>query len=179
MKECTVLELKDKFGRDDLYILDVREHVEYMAGRVPGSKLIPLSELNKQVASLDKTKPIYVLCRTGRRSAEAQRKLKALGFDNVINVVGGFEEWKKAGLPVEKDEKAPWSLERQVRFTADLIVLISALLSVFVHPYFVWIAAFVGAGLMFAGATDWCGMALLLAKMPWNQRKSTAPSCNS
>ncbi|RMG03695.1 MAG: DUF2892 domain-containing protein [Acidobacteria bacterium] len=179
MKECTVLELKDKFGRDDLYILDVREHVEYMAGRVPGSKLIPLSELDRQAASLDKTKPIYVMCRTGRRSAEAQRKLKALGFDNVINVVGGFEEWKKVGLPVEKDEKAPWSLERQVRFTAGLIVLISTLLSVFVHQYFVWIAAFVGAGLTFAGATDWCGMALILAKMPWNQRKSTASSCNS
>lgn len=180
MSECTVLALKDKVGKEDIYLVDVREYAEYAGGRVPGAKLIPLGDIEKRYTELDKTKPIYVMCRTGRRSAEAQRKLKALGFENVINVVGGFEEWKKMNLPVERDEKAPWSLERQVRFVAGLLVLTGVLLSVFVHPYFVWLAGFVGAGLTFAGATDWCGMALLLAKMPWNQKRqaeSTTTAC--
>jgi hypothetical protein len=110
------------------------------------------------------------MCRTGRRSGEAQKKLKALGFTNVVNVAGGFEAWKKEDLPFEKDERAPWSLERQVRFTAGLLVLLGAALALLVHPYFIALAGFVGAGLTFAGATDWCGMAMLLAKMPWNRK---------
>jgi rhodanese-related sulfurtransferase len=87
----------------------------------------------------------------------------------VIDVAGGIEAWKKENLPFERDESAPWPLERQVRLAAGLLVLTGVLLSVFVHPAFVWLAGFVGAGLAFAGASDWCEMALLLAKMPWNR----------
>ncbi len=173
MSECTVLTLNEKLGNQDLHLVDVREYAEYAGGRVNGAKLLPLGDLEKRHAELDHTKPIYVMCRTGRRSSEAKKKLNALGFTNVINVVGGFEAWKKEDLPFERDEKAPWALERQVRFVAGLLVLIGVLLSVFVHPYFVAIAGFVGAGLTFAGATDWCGMGLLLAKMPWNQQQAS------
>ena len=171
MRECTVLTLNEKLGNEDLQIVDVREYAEYAGGRIAGARLLPLGELEKSYTVLDHTKTIYVMCRTGRRSVEAQKKLKALGFTNVVNVSGGFEAWKKENLPIEKDEKAPWALERQVRFVAGLLVLVGVLLSVFVHPYFVWVAGFVGAGLTFAGTTDWCGMAMLLAKMPWNQKQ--------
>jgi rhodanese-related sulfurtransferase len=177
MAECTVLTLNEKLENEELHLVDVREYPEYAGGRVPGAKLLPLGEMEQRHGELDHAKPIYVMCRTGRRSAEAQKKLKALGFTNVINIVGGFEAWKKEDLPFEKDEKAPWALERQVRFVAGLLVLTGVLLSVFVHPYFVWLAGFVGAGLTFAGATDWCGMAMILAKMPWNQKR--AVSCET
>jgi hypothetical protein len=110
------------------------------------------------------------MCRTGRRSSDAQRKLKALGFTNVVNVVGGMEDWKKEGLPVERDEFAPWSIERQVRFTAGSLVLMGVLLSVFVHPYFLILSGLIGFGLAFTATIDWCGMGLLIAKMPWNRR---------
>lgn len=176
MSECTVLTLNEKLCNEDLHLVDVREYAEYAGGRVAGAKLLPLGDLENRHAELDHTKPIYVMCRTGRRSGEAQRKLKSLGFTNVINVVGGFEAWKKESLPFERDEKAPWALERQVRFVAGLLVLTGVVLSIFVHPYFVGLAGFVGAGLTFAGATDWCGMGLLLAKMPWNQRQSAVSS---
>jgi rhodanese-related sulfurtransferase len=169
MDECTVLILNEKLGTEDFQLVDVRQYAEYAGGRVEGAKLLPLGDLEKRHGELDQAKPIYVMCRSGRRSGEAQKKLKALGFTNVINVVGGFEAWKKENLPFERDEKAPWALDRQVRFTAGLLVLIGIILSVFVHPYFVWLAGFIGAGLTFAGATDWCGMGLLLAKMPWNR----------
>ena len=182
MSECTVVGLREVLENGEVHLVDVREQVEFAGGRVAGASLLPLAELEARHAELDHTKPIYVMCRTGRRSGEAQKKLKSLGFTNVINVSGGFEAWKKEDLPFERDEKAPWALERQVRFTAGLLVLLGVILSLAVHPYFIAIPAFVGAGLTFAGATDWCGMAMVLAKMPWNRpvqsRKSEVTAAN-
>ena len=169
MSECTVLTLNKKLGNEEFHLVDVREYAEYAGGRVSGAKLLPLGDLEKRHTELDHSKPVYVMCRNGRRSAEAQKKLKELGFTNVINVAGGFEAWKKEDLPFERDEKAPWALERQVRFVAGLLVFTGVLLSVLVHPYFVWLAGFVGAGLIFAAVTDTCMMGMMLLKMPWNR----------
>lgn len=169
MGECTVLTLNEKLGNEEIHLVDVREYAEFAGGRIEGAKLLPLGELEKRHSELDHSKPIYVMCRTGRRSGEAQKKLKALGFTNVINVSGGFEAWKKEDLPFERDEKAPWALERQVRFAAGLLVLTGVLLSVFVHPYFIALSGFVGAGLVFAAVTDTCAMGMVLLKMPWNR----------
>jgi rhodanese-related sulfurtransferase len=174
MSECTVLGLKENLEAANTTLVDVREYAEYAGGRVSGAKLVPLGEIEKRHTELDHRHTVYVMCRSGRRSGEAQKRLKSLGFQNVVNVKGGFDAWKAEDLPFEKDEKAPWSLERQVRFVAGLLVLTGVLLSIFVHPYLIGISAFVGAGLTFAGATDWCGMGMLLAKMPWNR---SAVSC--
>ncbi|MEZ5427010.1 MAG: rhodanese-like domain-containing protein [Pyrinomonadaceae bacterium] len=170
MSECTVLTLNEKLSSEDLHLVDVREFAEYSGGRVAGAKLLPLGEIEKRNEELDHKKPIYVMCRTGNRSAQAQKKLKSLGFENVINVAGGFEAWKKEDLPFERDENAPWALERQVRFVAGLLVLTGVLLSAFVHPYFIWFSGLIGAGLVFAAATDTCAMGMVLLKMPWNRR---------
>ena len=170
MSECTVLGLHEKLQNGEIHLVDVREQVEFAGGRVSGASLVPLSELEKRHAEIDHSKPVYVMCRTGRRSAEAQNRLMALGFTNVINVSGGMEAWKKEGLPVERDERAPWSIERQVRFTAGLLVLLGVTLSLLVHPYFIALSALIGFGLAFTAAIDWCGMGLLIAKMPWNRR---------
>ena len=169
MSECTVLTLNEKLDNGDLHLVDVREYAEFAGGRIPGAKLLPLGEIERRSSELDHTKPVYVMCRTGNRSSQAQKKLNTLGFTNVINVAGGFEAWKKAGLPFERDEKAPWALERQVRFVAGLLVLSGVLLSIFVHPYFIGLSGFVGAGLVFAAVTDTCTMGMILLKMPWNR----------
>ena len=87
-------------------------------------------------------------------------------------MTGGVAAWKAAGLPVEKDEHAPWSLERQVRVVAGALVVTGVVLGFWIHPGFFGLSAFVGAGLVFAGITDWCGMGLLLAKAPWNRRSN-------
>lgn len=170
MSECTVVGLKEVLENGEIHLVDVREQMEFAGGRVSGANLIPLGELEERHEELDHSKPIYVMCRTGRRSAEAQSKLRALGFTNVVNVVGGIEAWKKEQLPVERDEHAPWSIERQVRFTAGVLILTGVLLSLFVHPYFVALSGLIGFGLAFTAAIDWCGMGLLIAKMPWNKR---------
>ncbi len=173
MSECTVLTLNEKLEIEDLHLIDVREYAEYAGGRVEGSKLLPLGDIEKRHKEIDHSKPIYVMCRTGNRSGQAQEKLKDLGFENVINVAGGFEDWKKENLPFEQDKKAPWDLERQVRFAAGLFVLIGFALSVLVHPYFIGIAGFIGAGLVFSAATNTCTMGLILSKMPWNRMPET------
>lgn len=89
---------------------------------------------------------------------------------------GGTQAWDLAGLPVSRGKKA-MSLERQVRIAAGFLVFLGAALGFFVHPYFIAISAFVGAGLMFAGITDTCGMGMMLAKMPWNQCNDDTGSC--
>ena len=172
MSECTVTILNEQL-KDGAQLIDVREYAEYAGGRVAGARLIPLGGIEQQAGEIDRSKPVYVMCRTGNRSAQAQKKLKSLGFTNVINVAGGFEAWKKEDLPFERDEKAPWALERQVRIVAGSLVFAGVLLSVLVHPYFVWLAGFVGAGLVFSAVTDTCTMGMLLLKMPWNRTAQT------
>ncbi|QQS42584.1 MAG: rhodanese-like domain-containing protein [Acidobacteriota bacterium] len=169
MSECTVIGLKEKLEEGHGTLVDVREFGEYAGGRVSDARLMPLGDIESRHKELDHSKPIYVMCRTGRRSAEAQKKLRALGFTNVINVVGGMEAWKAEDLPVERDEKAPWAIERQVRFVAGLIVLTGVVLAALVHPYLIGISAFVAAGLVFSAVTDSCAMGMLLLKMPWNR----------
>jgi rhodanese-related sulfurtransferase len=176
MDECTVLTLNEKLSTEKPQLVDVRERAEFAGGgRVAGAKSLPLGELEGRISELDRFRPIYVMCRTGRRSREAQQKLQKRGFTDVTNVAGGFEAWKKAGLPTERDANAPWALERQVRLAAGSLVLIGILASVLIHPYSVWLAGFVGAGLVVAAVTDTCAMAMLLAKMPWNRQQPAAP----
>lgn len=172
MKECDVQELYLVWRQTPRTgaLIDVREYAEFAGGRVAGATLIPLGELVARHSEIDRNQTVYLLCRTGRRSAEAQCRLQALGFTDVRNVTGGFEAWRSAGLPIERDAHAVWSLERQVRFTAGMLVLLGIALSFAVHPIGLVLSGFVAAGLVFAAVTDTCGMALLLARLPWNRR---------
>jgi hypothetical protein len=79
--------------------------------------------------------------------------------------------WERAGLPMVRGARGSISLERQVRIGAGTLVLAGVVMGWLIHPAFFGFSAFVGAGLVFAGVTDWCGMGMLLAKMPWNQRR--------
>jgi len=177
MSECTVMTLRDELEGSEATLLDVRERGEHAGGRVSGAKLMPLGELEARHKELDHSRPVYVMCRSGNRSAKAQKELRDLGFENVINVTGGFEAWKRHDLPFEMDERAPWDIERQVRFVAGLFVLTGLVLAYMVHPYFAGISAFIGAGLVFSAATNTCGMGMILLKMPWN--KVNTPAVNT
>ena len=169
MNEVTVKTLRNKLKNEEIELVDVREYAEYAGGRVAGAKLLPLGEIEQRHTGLDDSKPIYVMCRTGKRSAQAQTKLAKLGYKDVTNVRGGFEAWKKESFPIEKDEKAPWAIERQVRFVAGSLVLAGFLLSVFIHSYFIGVSVFIGVGLVFSAVTDTCTMGMILMKMPWNR----------
>ncbi|MFY9221023.1 MAG: rhodanese-like domain-containing protein [Blastocatellia bacterium] len=175
--ECEVSKLsKILNNKENCLLIDVREYPEYAAGRIAQARLIPLGELEKRANELDKQIPIYLICRSGRRASQAQDKLLALGFSDVHNVRGGMMAWQAAGLPIEVSQKAPWALERQVRLVAGSLVLLGTLLSLFVYSAFIYLAMFVGAGLVFAAITDSCAMAMLLAKLPWN--KADTQNCS-
>lgn len=120
--------------------------------------------------------PLYVICRSGGRGQQACEKFTKAGFPNVVNVEGGTMACVEAGLPVVRGKKSI-SLERQVRIAAGSLVLLGAVLGWFVNTAFVGLSAFVGAGLVFAGIADTCGMGMILARMPWNQCSQKAKSC--
>jgi rhodanese-related sulfurtransferase len=161
----------------ELCLLDVRTPVEFAEVHVPQAQNEPLDRLEPKAfcaaKNLSPTSPVYILCRSGGRATKAAEMFAREGFDNCVVVEGGTLAWCAAGLPVNRSAVKVISLERQVRIAAGLLVLTGILLARFVHPGFIGLSAFVGAGLVFAGITDWCGMGMLLAKMPWNQ----APSC--
>jgi len=112
-----------------------------------------------------------VICQSGGRATQACQQLADAGVGPVFCIEGGTAAWERAGLPVERGPGKVISLERQVRIGAGSLVLIGALLAWAVHPLFIFLPAFVGAGLIFAGVTDYCGMGILLGKMPWNRRR--------
>jgi rhodanese-related sulfurtransferase len=154
-----------------IQLLDVRTPIEYREVHVPFARNVPLDQLQPkdwQPTASAGANPLYVICRSGSRGRQACEKLLAAGITQVVNVEGGTLAWEQAGLPVQRGKKT-MSLERQVRIAAGSLVVIGSVLALTVNPYWVGLAAFVGAGLVFAGVTDTCGMGLLLAKMPWNQ----------
>jgi rhodanese-related sulfurtransferase len=168
-------------GNGKLDLIDVRTPVEFREVRVEFARNVPLDKLDPvalmQSRNDSQSEPLYLICRSGSRGRQACEKFVAAGFTNVVNVEGGILACVEAGLPVVRGKKAI-SLERQVRVAAGLLVLLGALLGWLVHPTFTGLSAFVGAGLVFAGVTDTCGMGLLLARMPWNQVENHATCCS-
>lgn len=165
-------QLAELDGQGNVELIDVRTPVEFREVRAAIARNVPLDSLDphavmKQLDG-DAERPIYMICKSGSRGAKACQKFIDAGYPNVVNVEGGTQAWDEAGLPVVRGKKA-MSLERQVRIAAGFLVVIGAALGYFVHPYFVGLSAFVGAGLMFAGITDTCAMGMMMAKMPWNQ----------
>lgn len=177
----SVHELAGLHSAKPVDLVDVRTPAEFREVHPEGARNLPLESLDPRRVMAERNgnskEPLYLICRTGNRSAQAYRRFADAGFENVVNVEGGVQAWESAGLPVVRGKKAI-SLERQVRIAAGLLVLVGAMLALFVHPYFALISAFVGAGLMFSGITDTCGMALLLARMPWNQIKKEQSCCS-
>jgi rhodanese-related sulfurtransferase len=161
-------------------LIDVRTPVEYREVHAELARNLPLDRLDPvalmQSRGCPPEEPLYVICRSGSRGQKACEKILAAGYPNVVNVEGGTLAWVECGLPVVRGKKA-MSLERQVRIAAGSLVLLGVLLGWLVHPAFSGLSAFVGAGLVFAGVTDTCGMGMLLARMPWNQVREPADTC--
>lgn len=161
-------------------IIDVRTPIEFREAHLEAARNVPLDTLDPAAAMKARVgsehEPLYLICRSGSRGRQACEKFIAAGFTNIVNVEGGTLACLDTGLPVIRGKKMV-SLERQVRIAAGLLVLLGALLGWFVDPAFVFLSAFIGAGLVFAGVTDTCGMGLMLARMPWNRVEETESTC--
>jgi len=159
-------------------LIDVRTPAEFGEVHVDFAHNVPLDRLGPQdVAAAAAAGPVYFVCKSGTRSQKACEKMLAAGVKDVVSVEGGTAACEAAGIPVVRGRKAV-SLERQVRITAGALVATGAALAAF-GPDETWrrigigLAGFIGCGLVFAGVTDTCGMAMLLARMPWNQAGGT------
>jgi rhodanese-related sulfurtransferase len=160
-------------------LIDVRTPAEFREVHVEFARNVPLDQLDAaavmQARNGSASEPLYIICRSGSRGQQACDKFRKAGYSNVVNVEGGTLACVDAGLPIVRGKKTI-SLERQVRIASGSLVLLGVALY-FVHPAFIGLAAFVGAGLVFAGVTDTCGMGMMLARMPWNQcSQSTSAS---
>jgi rhodanese-related sulfurtransferase len=151
-------------------LVDVREPDEHTRERIAGARLAPLSRIEAGSLVTDPGKTLVFHCNSGNRTAQAAELLGLAGGDRACQLAGGLQAWKRAGLPVVVDRKAPLPLMRQVQIGAGSLVLLGTILTLLVSPWFLVIPGFVGAGLVVAGITGFCGMARLLARMPWNRR---------
>jgi rhodanese-related sulfurtransferase len=157
-------------------LIDVRTPAEYRAGHAAGAKLLPLDQLNQatlptqlQQSAAGPEQPLYLTCQSGLRAQQAAERLMGAGYSNLVLVEGGTQAWKQAGLPMQRCGQVI-SLERQVQITLGSLLVLKVFFGFTVHELFFVAAALIGAGLIVAGITHWCGMARLLARLPWNRQ---------
>lgn len=151
-------------------LVDIREPDEFARRHVRGALSRPLSAFEQAHMTVTPGADVIFTCRTGMRTGANCDRLAAATQGPAYVLEGGVDAWGARGLPLEENRKAPLEVMRQVQIAAGALVLVGVALGVIVHPAFLGVAAFVGAGLTFAGATGFCGMARLLALMPWNRR---------
>lgn len=161
--------LKRWLDEDKAVLIDVREVDEYVREHIPGARLVPLSAFDPADFPRDQDKIGVFHCASGNRTCQAADRLLATGFADVYHLDGGIGAWKKAGLPINLNRRMPISIMRQVQITAGSLVVLGALLAVLLSPWFIALSAFVGAGLVLAGASGHCLMADMVSFMPWNR----------
>jgi rhodanese-related sulfurtransferase len=157
---------------DACELLDVRTPPEHAVAHVPGVNLVPLDELNPATYIARRNTPaapIYVFCQAGGRAKKAIEMFRTAGFDGGVLVEGGTEAWIAAGLPVERSASRVLPLQRQVHLVIGFFTALAAVLTLTVNPLFAVISLITGCGLLINGTTGWCGLALFLAKLPWNR----------
>lgn len=150
-------------------VVDVREYPEFAAGHIEGARLAPLGQVEQMAEAWSREEALVLVCKAGGRAEQARQRLAAMGFAELMVLDGGMVRWRVEGRPVVKEARQPWSLERQVRIAAGLLVLVTLSLGLVVSKLWLIGTGFVGAGLVFAGVSDICMMASLLGRLPWNR----------
>jgi hydroxyacylglutathione hydrolase len=106
ISQASVEQLHDLMleDRNNVQVLDVRRASEWQAGHVEHARHKPLDSLASALTDLDKSKPVAVYCKGGYRSAIAASLLQRAGFEQVMNVTGGFDAWTACHLPIATNE---------------------------------------------------------------------------
>jgi rhodanese-related sulfurtransferase len=176
LRQINAENAKTLLDRGEAVLLDVREPDEHAREWIEGARPAPLSRFEPQAFASERSKIAVFHCNSGNRTSQAAERLLGAGFRESYQLEGGLQAWKRAGLPVITDRRAPLPIMRQVQIVAGSLVLLGIVLAALVSPWFLALSAFVGAGLMVAGITGFCGMANLLLYMPWNRsRRAAAP----
>lgn len=162
--------------QEPLQLIDVRSHGEYAAAHLPGAMNVPLDQVEARIADLPQDRKIVLVCQSGNRATMACELIQHTGRDLSI-LTGGTAAWMDAGLPVVRSTRTRWSVERQVRLTVGLLMLAGLALATAVNPSWITLPLVVSVGLVYAGLTDQCPMAMAFALMPWNKARVSAQAC--
>ncbi len=152
-------------------LIDIREADERAREQIAGARHLPLSRLDEADLALHEGRPVIFHCKSGARTAGHSPRLAQKSGETceAFIIEGGLDAWRKAGLPVVTDRRQPIELQRQVQIGAGGLAFFGTMLGLFMSPWFFGVPAFVGAGLMVAGVTGFCGMARILMRAPWNR----------
>lgn len=153
-------------------LIDIRDADEYLYEHIPEAHLAPLPTLEQGSLPANlRAGQVIFHCQSGKRTQNVATKLNAIAAPAQVWLLeGGIDGWKAAGFPVAKDRSQPLPLMRQVQIAAGSLALLGVILGYTVSSAFFLLSGFVGAGLILAGVTGFCGMARLLDIMPWNRR---------
>lgn len=165
---------QERLAQGEATLIDIREPDEFARRHIKGALSYPLSAL-ESVSLPAASGDLIFTCRSGMRTGGACDRLAAAAPGRAFILEGGLDGWEKAGMPVEEDRSAPLEIMRQVQIGAGLFILIGVLLGYSVAPGWFALSGFVGAGLLFAGVTGFCGLARVLMLMPWNRRSAQSP----
>lgn len=160
--------VKEWLDAGEAVLIDVREPDEHARERIPQARLSPLSKFDPGSLPVGGTR-IVLHCKGGRRSMDAATRLANASGCEAFSLKGGLEAWKAAGLEVQENRRVPIGLMRQVQITIGIVLLAGTGLTIWVSPWFLILAGFIGAGQLFAGLSGTCGLAALLALAPWNR----------
>jgi rhodanese-related sulfurtransferase len=177
IKNIDAKTLKQWLANNEAIVVDVREPAEHEAKKIAGANLVPLANISKSSLPQYENKKLVLHCHSGKRSSSACQKL--INEDpnlEIYNLEGGILAWNDAGCEIKSSGKFFLPLDRQVQLTIGLGVFIGSVLGFFVNPNFFLLSGFFGAGLIFAGLSGYCGLAIFMAKMPWN-KGCKATSC--
>ncbi len=170
LKKIAPIALKERLDAGTAILVDIREPDEYAREHIVGARLVPLSGFDAHDLDREHGKAAVFHCKGGNRTAANASRILAKGFPEAYVLDGGIDGWKAAGLPVHREQRAPIELQRQVQLVAGFLVASGIVLGFTVNAWLFGLSAFVGLGLMFAGATGTCPMRSILETMPWNRR---------
>ncbi len=145
------------------FIVDVRTPDEFAREHIPGSVNIPLPLLSASVEQLKTLPEIILSCRSGNRASQAYQQLQAMGFQNLCLLEGGLQGWKAARREIVSLKKG-YSVMQQVQIIVGIMVLTGTL-----YKPLWFLALIAGVGMLIAGLTNTCMMAVLLGRLPWNR----------
>ena len=172
LQEIDAPMLKRWMEEDRALLIDVRRKNEFAAEHIPGAKLMPFSHFHPEKISNEAHRNIVLHCDSGSCSPKITNKMFASGFKDIIFLKGGLEGWKSAGYPTEvNNTEVAIEMFRQAQILAGCLVILGIILGAFISPWCLIISGLIGAQLVIAGVKDTIAMALLIAKLPFNQPK--------
>lgn len=179
IKTVDTTTLKRWLASGEAVVIDVREPAEHGAEKIPGATLLPLGSINREALPKAEGKKLVIHCRSGKRSANACEKLLAEDPNlELYNLEGGISAWGAAGHEVASSGKFFLPLDRQVQLAIGLMLIAGSVLGYLFSLAWFLLTGFIGAGLAVAGLTGFCGLARVMAKMPWNQNEGNVTSCS-